>query len=292
MTHQRSQRRLTSRRQSPDRPPLFAVDPDVGDRRRLVHRLDHVDERERGDRDAGERLHLDAGAVGRPDRRGDVDAVVARPSGRPSTPCDRDRVAQRHEVRRPLRGLDPGHAGPPPARRPSARPSPRSSVDHLGASTSTRPAAVAVRDGDRLGGHVDHPRAARLVEVGEPRRRAGSSVTVTPPLQHHHGRPSPPPGDLGDVLRHDRQARWRRARSATRCEPCPPTGVTTYAAVARRRASRAANCRRPAGERQPLRAATPAPAAGPAARRRASAAAPAARTPRTTRTRSPGCPAA
>src|SRR3954463_16033784 len=49
-------------------------DADVRDRRQLVHRLDHVDERQGGDGHAGERLHLDPGAVRRPHGGGDVDA--------------------------------------------------------------------------------------------------------------------------------------------------------------------------------------------------------------------------
>ena len=45
------------------------LDPDVGDDGGRVDRLDHVDQGEAGDRDAGQRLHLDAGAVGGPHRR-------------------------------------------------------------------------------------------------------------------------------------------------------------------------------------------------------------------------------
>ena len=49
----------------------------------LVDGLDHVDDRKRGDRHRSQRLHLDAGAIGRADRRGDLDGIVERPRGRP-----------------------------------------------------------------------------------------------------------------------------------------------------------------------------------------------------------------
>ena len=61
--------------------------PDVGELRAAIDRLDHVVERQPGDDDRRQRLHLDAGAIGRPRRRGDRDAVVAERRGRRSPPC-------------------------------------------------------------------------------------------------------------------------------------------------------------------------------------------------------------
>src|ERR671938_999408 len=43
----------------PRPPAALRRDPDVGDRRQLVHGLDHVDERQRRHRHARQRLHLD-----------------------------------------------------------------------------------------------------------------------------------------------------------------------------------------------------------------------------------------
>src|SRR5690242_4263497 len=48
----------------------------VGDHRPLVDRLDHVDHGEPRDRDSGEGLHLDSGAVGGADGRGDLHRVI------------------------------------------------------------------------------------------------------------------------------------------------------------------------------------------------------------------------
>ena len=53
-------------RRAPERPPLFAQQADALDPHAAVDRLDHVVDRQAGDRDGGQRLHLDAGLARRP----------------------------------------------------------------------------------------------------------------------------------------------------------------------------------------------------------------------------------
>ncbi len=64
-----------------------------------------------GDGHRGQRLHLHPGPVRGAHGRGDLDGVVGDRRGRRSPRTDRQRVAQRHQVRRPLRRHDPGHPG-------------------------------------------------------------------------------------------------------------------------------------------------------------------------------------
>src|SRR5580692_10899016 len=86
------------------------VHPHVGDHRRRVHRLDHVDQRQRGHGHRRERLHLDARPVRGPRGRRDRHPVVLH------LELDRDGVqpdgvTQRDQVRGLLRALDSGDPG-------------------------------------------------------------------------------------------------------------------------------------------------------------------------------------
>src|SRR5262249_18379437 len=62
------------------------LDADVGDDGGGIDGLDHVDQRERGDGDRSQRLHLHPGPVRGADRRGDLNGAVA------DLEVDRDRV--------------------------------------------------------------------------------------------------------------------------------------------------------------------------------------------------------
>ena len=108
---------------------------------------------------------------------------------------------------------------------PLGTPSPRSSAT-TSAETSDPAGRRRRAGGDVLAGDVDHAGRARLVEVGEPLAhdrvspcgaRAPSAVDQPAPA-----------GDLGRRPRGRRSARWRGRGRPTRCEPAPPTGVTTY----------------------------------------------------------------
>ena len=93
--------------QSPFLPPVFVSTRMRADDGARVDRLGHVDERQAGDGDGGERLHLDAGAVGGARGRGHGDARVVddEVDGDAGQP---DRVAQRDEVGGALGAHDPG----------------------------------------------------------------------------------------------------------------------------------------------------------------------------------------
>ena len=96
-------------RQSPDLPPRFSIEAHALDAHAAVDRLGHVVDREAGDGDGGQRLHLDAGRADaarlRPDREagqglvgGDVDRDLA----------ELQRMAERDQVGGLLGGHDPG----------------------------------------------------------------------------------------------------------------------------------------------------------------------------------------
>src|SRR5215212_789782 len=70
------ERSSLSPRPRPRLAALFAQHPDVVDARCGIHGLDHVVDGERGDADSGQRLHLDAGAVGAAHGRCDGDLGV------------------------------------------------------------------------------------------------------------------------------------------------------------------------------------------------------------------------
>src|SRR5207237_1778379 len=77
----------------------------IGQGRSALDGLEHVIEREPGDRDRGERLHLHAGARARRDRGLDLDRVLTE------NELDRgvrewQRVGEWNEVARALRGHD------------------------------------------------------------------------------------------------------------------------------------------------------------------------------------------
>ena len=146
---------------------------------RLVDGLDHVDHGEAGDRDGGERLHLDAGAVGGRDRGHDVDRLV----GDDEVEGDRrqrERVAQRDQRRRLLGAHDPGQP----------RHGEGVALRHAGAAEQRddgRRDEDAARCGRRtrrhcLAGDVDHPGRAGVVDVGE----GGHQKSLVQPEHLHH----------------------------------------------------------------------------------------------------------
>ena len=200
------------RRQRPVLPPVF-LHADVGDRRARVDRLHHVDERETGDSDARQRLHLDPGAVGSTDDRPDRHVVRLDLGGRPHA-VDRDRVAQRHQVRRALGGLDPRRS----------RHRDRVALGHPAATQQSRPprrdehppGRRRSADADLLAGDVHHARGTGGVEVGELGHVALQLQDRRP------GRPAPP----RDAFRNATRA-FARARAAEHVPALPPAGRTT-----------------------------------------------------------------
>src|SRR5262245_2326847 len=103
-----SSRERSTPRPQPRLAAFFSQHPDVVNAGGGVNGLDHVEERQRGDADGGQRLHLDACAIGGANGGGDVDVSLADlevdiDSGQ------RQRVAQRDEVAGPLGGQDARH---------------------------------------------------------------------------------------------------------------------------------------------------------------------------------------
>ena len=92
---------------TPDRPPLFFHEADLANHHRLVDRLHHVVDGQRGDRDGGEGFHFDAGLAGGAD--GATMSKPARVVVRSTLDVgQRQRMAQRDQLRRALGGHDAG----------------------------------------------------------------------------------------------------------------------------------------------------------------------------------------
>src|SRR5579862_2361101 len=90
----------------------LAHEPDRPDRHLAVDRLAHVVEREARDGDRGERLHLDAGARLDRDPRLDRHAPPGAVRGQLDVDVrEREGVAERDQVRRPLSGHDARETG-------------------------------------------------------------------------------------------------------------------------------------------------------------------------------------
>ena len=98
---------IAMRRQVPLRPPVFSRSRIVADHHPLVHRLHHVVDGQRRNRHRGQRLHLDAGRGRRPHARLDPIAAFRRLELDVGM-RDRQRMAQRDQRRRLLRGHDAG----------------------------------------------------------------------------------------------------------------------------------------------------------------------------------------
>ena len=80
---------------------------DLGDRREPVGALDHVDDGEAGNSRSGKGLHLDSGAISGADRHEDLDeACLGIDPDVDIDTVDRQRVAQRDEIRSSLRCRD------------------------------------------------------------------------------------------------------------------------------------------------------------------------------------------
>ena len=134
-----------SRVQWPCLPPDFSsrrMSPSTAAR---IDRLDHVVQREPGDRDRGERLHLDAGLRGHRDRRGDADGCLAAARTRSSpTPA--------------AAGARAGSARSCASRR-------RCPAMRAVASTSAFGSPSAQHERDHLGGGVEPPAATATRRV-------------------------------------------------------------------------------------------------------------------------------
>lgn len=89
---------------------LFGQQPDVDDLDRAVDPLDHVDDGQGGNGSGGHRFHLDPGAVGGPDGRGDGDPVIGQREVDLGA-VDTDDVGERQQVWRPLGRGDAGDPG-------------------------------------------------------------------------------------------------------------------------------------------------------------------------------------
>lgn len=89
---------------------LFGQQSDAGDLDGAVDPLDHVDDGQGGNGGGGHRFHLDPGAVGGPDGRGDGDAVVGHREVNLGS-VDADDVGERQQVWRPLGRGDTGDPG-------------------------------------------------------------------------------------------------------------------------------------------------------------------------------------
>src|ERR1700712_2250761 len=162
-------------------PALLALQPDRVHRRGRIERLDHVVQRETGDRHGGERLHLHPGAVGAAGGRLDAHLGLAHLEVHRHA-RERDGVAERDEVRRALGAQDPsdacGRQGVALGHGAVAQ-----GGAHLGggAQDAARGRHAA---GDLLVPDVDHPRRPGLVDVGETpgalRGRHSSSVASAP----------------------------------------------------------------------------------------------------------------
>ena len=149
-------------------PPVPALpaglldEPDVLDRGVRVEPLRHVVDGERGRRDRGQRLHLDAGLRRGLGRGGDGDALLVE-HRIDLDHRERERVAQRHDVGRPLRGHDAGE----PGGREDVALRERAGRDPLAHVRGERDAATgdSPAPGRRLPAHVDHPDLAHAREV-------------------------------------------------------------------------------------------------------------------------------
>ena len=240
-------------------------DPHVGDAGVLVDGLDHVDEREGGDGDRGERLHLDAGAVGGAHDGPDVDPVVD------DVEVDLDgvhrhRVGERDELGGALDRLD---AGDPRHAERVALGHDAVAQGRDGRRREQHPAGRGRPAGrHRLAGDVDHVRRAVGAHVGQPAAAAGSVATVAI---------LPEEGEAAHAGPRPRPARRRRAPGPGRS---PRPGRRGRASPARPRGAPGRRPPRP-GSAPPCRArpATPASAtasnapsssgSSPASRRRA-----------------------
>src|SRR3954462_10833094 len=171
-----SSRKRSSPSPQPGLATLFAQHPDVVDAGGGVDGLDHVVERQRGDADGRQCLHLDAGAVGAAHARRDADRAVADLELDIHS-VQRQLVAQRDEITGAFGGQDAGDAcgGQGVALGQPAR---CDEVDDLGCGVQ-RPGSNGRALGGVLAGHVDHVRRARLVEVRKLGRAVGHRYLLT-----------------------------------------------------------------------------------------------------------------
>ena len=246
-----ARRDAVTRRQSPDRPPVFASTRTSVMRGGLVDRLDHVDQRQRGDGDAGQRLHLDAGAVGGAHRGAQIAPRRRRPRGRP-----RRRGWRSGGTAGPGRASAwrPGcrRSGRRRARRPWARRR-RAAAATTSAGQQDAPGRGRGAGRDVLAATTSTMRAApassRWVS-SSPRACSGDALDGTEDDIAPRRRRS----TRGDVLGHDDEGVGRGQRRRPGASPAPPTGRDDVAPVARRRSSTAGELPlRPAGEVQSLR---------------------------------------
>src|SRR5258708_18530772 len=139
---------------------------DVGDAHPAVDRLAHVVDREVGDGDGGQGLHLDAGAARELAGGSDIDGVALRVAAQlDADRAEREGMAERNEIGRALRSHDAGEPrhGEHVALLDAAR--------HDALERRLRHQHAARGGGDTLAlglaRDVDHPRPALLVAIRE-----------------------------------------------------------------------------------------------------------------------------
>ena len=170
-------------RQSPDRPPLFATTRTAVISLVRSTALTMSTSARAGDRDAGQRLHLDAGAV-RGAHRGARCPPRRRPPSRSTrTPCTATGCASGTSSGVRLARLDARRAGRRRARRPSARPR-RAAAATTSAEHEHPPGRGGLAHGDRLGRDVDHPGRRRA------RRRGSAAALAVRSCAHRRPRSS------------------------------------------------------------------------------------------------------
>jgi len=153
----------------------FLEQDDLGDLGPALDPLDHVVDGQRRHRGGRHRLHLDPGLAcgarfgGQNDRAGvGVDGALD------ANERERERMAQRDELGRPLGGLDagdPGHAEDVALRRIAGENLGRGLGRDPHHSPRHRPPL-----GSGLLAHVDHPGAARGIQMGEVAHRAAGAL--------------------------------------------------------------------------------------------------------------------
>src|SRR5438309_10268160 len=130
---------------------------------------------------------------------------------------DRDRVTQWHQIRRALRRHDPGDSRDRQrialGQLAVAQQSNDLSVDDDAAARSRR------TNGDVLARHVDHARITTRVQVGEFTQRCRRSSSIVDTMD---------PASSSVLASGTTTRALAPASDAIRCEPLPPTGVTTY----------------------------------------------------------------
>ena len=201
-----------------ERPPLAVTRTSVM-RACLVDRLDHVDERERRDADGGQRLHLDAGAVGGAHGCGDP-----TPSSTTSRSTSTAWTATGWRA-----GPGPGCAWPPGCRRSGRRRArrPWARRRRAGARRPRRSTAARGRMRSPCGRVTALPETSTMCAV--PRRvtwvsRVGSSAVIAAPAPAAEGTDAVAGAQPAHVGRHHNESVGARRACRARASPARSMG--------------------------------------------------------------------